>query len=413
MLQEEYINRRANLIKLLEDDSIAVVFAGEAPRKSADETFPLTPNRNFYYLTGIDEAKDILMLLKWHGQVFQFLFISRFDEVKAKWVGATYSKEEAQAFSGLTNILYLDEFEDHFATFSARIKKVYLDLERQGFKEAWTPAQCFAQAIKEKYPGLAVANCYDLLAQLRMVKSPAEIAEIRKAIAITKYGVETLMKHAKESIGQKEYYLEGYFDCAIKQKGASDFAFETIAAGGKNACILHYRANNGPLNNGDLVLFDLGAEQEYYKSDITRTFPLNGKFTPRQKQIYEIVLGGQQVILSNVKEGVTCQQLNQYLISYYVKELKKIGLIKKDEEVLKYYFHGCSHHIGLDTHDAQVLGMPLKEGCVISNEPGLYIAEEGIGIRIEDDVLVKKNGYEVLSQDIIRSVEDIEAFMKK
>lgn len=412
MDSKEFIRRRKEVLKKMKDGELAILFAGLAPRKSADETHPYVPNRNFYYLTGVDEEKDILLLFKWNGMEQQVLFISRYDELKAKWVGATYSDEQAKKLSGIGATMYLDEFEDIVGSFLSRASKLYLDLERQGYNETPTRAHEFAEVIAKKYPAVQIANIYNTLAEMRMVKSKAELDVIRHAISITNKGILELMKHAKESIGKPEYYLEAYFDKTIKQEGANDFAFETIAAGGKNACVLHYRANDSELKDGDLVLFDLGAEYNYYKSDITRTFPLNGKFTEKQKKVYEIVLEGQKVVQKYAKPGISTAQLNQKLIAYFIPQLKKLGLIKRDEEYIKYYFHGCSHHIGLDTHDAQVMNAPLKAGCVISNEPGLYIPEWNIGIRIEDDLLITNNGCEVLSAAIIRDIKDIEKFMK-
>ncbi|MDD3422575.1 MAG: Xaa-Pro aminopeptidase [Bacilli bacterium] len=412
---KEIIEHNKNLGKLMEDNSMLVVFAGQMARKSADEDFPFTPNRNFYYLTNIAENNDIALLVKLHGRVNQFIFINRYDPVYAKWNGANLDALQVSKLSGCTNVLFLDEFEANFQMFIMRggVKQVYLDLERQKFDEAWTPAECFASKIKEKYPALKISDAYPLIASLRMVKSPAEIIEMKKAINITDKAIQELMKQAPKSIGKTENYLEAYFDCVLKQEGASDFAFETIAASGINACTVHYRENNGPLVNGNLVMFDCGAEYDYYKSDITRTFPLNGKFTKRQLEIYNIVLKAQDVVAKHAKPGITTMELNEYVKEFLAKECIKLGLIKDASELSKYYMHGCSHHLGLDTHDACVLGAKLSEGCVISNEPGLYLEEEGIGIRIEDDLLITKTGCEYLSKQIIKKPEDIEAFMKK
>lgn len=212
--------------------------------------------------------------------------------------------------------------------------------------------------------------------------------------------------------GMHEYQIESYFDQAIKFHGGTGIAFTTIAATGENATCLHYSSNNTQIKDGDLVLFDLGALYENYNADISRTFPANGKFTPRQKQLYNIVLEGQEVVFSHAKPGITTLELNQKLIAFYQKKLKEIGLIKEDSEVQKYYYHGVSHHLGLDVHDLCEY-TPLKPGCVITNEPGLYIKEEGIGIRIEDDVLITEDGCVNLSKGIIKTVEEIEEFMEK
>ncbi len=412
MNKSEFIKRRQKISEQMKNNEVVILFAGHAPRKSADETYEFTPNRNFYYLTGDDEENDILLITKFNNKVSEVLFVARYDEYVAKWFGETYSKEEASKMSGINSIMNLDEFEGMIGIL-ATTNTLYLDLERQSFNEEFSVAQEFARKVKEKYPAIEIANIYNAICSLRMAKSEAELEEIRHAIAITNKAFLNLLDHAKESIGKKESYLEAYFDLTIKQEGASDFAFDTIAAGGKNACVLHYRANNSELKDGDLVLFDMGAEYNYYKSDITRTFPLNGKFSDKQKKIYEIVLEGQKVIERKARAGLSCADLNQELIKYYIPELKKLGLIHTDEEYFKYYFHGCSHPIGLDTHDAMVRTLPLPVGAVISNEPGLYIPEWNIGIRIEDDLLIKEDGCEVLSRDIIKTVKDIEDYMNK
>lgn len=210
--------------------------------------------------------------------------------------------------------------------------------------------------------------------------------------------------------GLYEYQLESYFDQAIKYHGSTSYAFETIAASGKNSCCLHYSKNNCEISDGDLVLFDLGATSDYYCADISRTFPANGKFTPRQREIYDIVLRGQKLVFESIKPGLTTRDLNNILVDFYKVELKKIGLIKEDSEVSKYYYHGVSHHLGLDCHDLCDY-TPLKPGSVITVEPGLYILEESIGIRIEDDALVTEDGCINLSAEIIKEIDEIEAYL--
>ena len=212
--------------------------------------------------------------------------------------------------------------------------------------------------------------------------------------------------------GMMEYEIEAYFDFELKKNGVNDFAFKSIAASGINGTILHYSDNNYQTKNNDLILFDVGAQWEYYNGDITRTFPVNGKFTKRQKQIYNIVLEGQQKVINAIKPNIEFKKLNEILKEHYAIELKKIGLISFDDEVSKYYYHSVSHMLGLETHDVgrHNEGV-LKEGMVFTVEPGLYIAEEEIGIRIEDNIMVTKNGCEVLSKDIIRTVDEIENFM--
>jgi Xaa-Pro aminopeptidase len=253
-------------------------------------------------------------------------------------------------------------------------------------------------------------DAHPILAKLRQIKRPVEVENIKKAIEITGRGINAMLKNARA--GMYEYEIEAYFDFELKRAGVKDFAFKSIAASGKNATVLHYSENNCKAADNDLILLDVGAQYGYYSGDITRTFPVNGKFTPRQRELYDIVLGGNRLIVDTIKPGIEFKSLNIKLKEYYAAELKKIGLIENADEVSKYYYHGVSHMLGLETHDVgrHNEGL-LKAGMVLTVEPGLYIAEEGIGIRIEDDVLVTENGCEVLSPDIPRTAEEIEAVM--
>ena len=199
----------------------------------------------------------------------------------------------------------------------------------------------------------------------------------------------------------------------MKSSGVTDYAFHTIAACGKNATVLHYNENNSELEDGKLVLFDLGAQYKYYNADISRTFPVSGKFTQRQKQIYNVVLRAQEAVTAIARPGILFSVLNETATKVLAEGCKELGLIKEDSELFKYYFHGVSHYLGLDTHDVGSRDMELKPGMVFTNEPGLYIEEENIGIRIEDNILITESGSENLSKQIIKTVEEIEAFMEK
>lgn len=395
------------------DDSIALFFSGEVRTKLGDENYPFTPNRNFYYLTALDRPNLILMLVKKGGVCDAALFIERFDEVKAKWVGAVISAEECREKSGITDYKYIDEFDEIFSdrVFNGHLENVYLDLENRYFN-AESPALKLAKRIAENYPALKVVDAHGVLAEMRRIKKPVEVGKIRRAIDITARGIEAMMRNARP--GMYEYEIEAYFDFELKRAGVTDFAFKSIAASGKNATVLHYSDNNSQTGSDDLILLDVGAQYEYYNGDITRTFPVSGKFTPRQKQIYDIVLGGNRLIVNTIKPSIEFKSLNITLKKYYAEELIKIGLIKSPEEVSRYYYHGVSHMLGLETHDVGRHNEGLLEtGMVLTVEPGLYIAEEGIGIRIEDDVLVTEDGCEVLSPDIPRTTDEIEKIMSE
>lgn len=407
-------NRKKVISSLKEEKAIIFLFAGKAQHKTCDQFFPFEPNRNFYYMTGIDKPHIIYMAIKNGENIDETLFIERYDELKAKWDGESIGEEEAKNLSGIENIKYLDEFEATFSNLMFRnsIETVYLDLENRYLDNS---KASFKQAniIKENYPYINIKNIYNDLGYFRLFKTSEEIENMKKAISITKKGIENIWKHTKPDI--MEYELEACFDYEIKRNGSKDKAFNTILASGKNATVLHYGENNDKINDGELILIDLGATYGYYNADISRTFPANGKFSDRQKQLYNIVLEGQRKVIEAVKPGLPFKRLNEILIEHYEEELTKIGLIKDKSEISKYYYHGVSHYLGLDTHDvSRDLGTDsgLKPGMVITVEPGIYIAEEGIGIRIEDDILVTETGYENLSKDIIKTVEEIENFFK-
>jgi len=408
-----FATNRQKLGDVISNNSIAIFFAGQAPYKSADETYPFTPNRNFYYLTGIDEEKVIMVMVNINGEVSEMLFIQENDPVMAKWVGETISEVEAKEVSDIEDIRLLKDFESTIAGYFDRfsMNNVFLDLERQEFNIPRTPSQNFAGEIMQRYPYIKVKNIYHDIALLRTIKREEEIELIKKAIDITYDGIKEIWSNAKS--GMKEYEIEAYFNYILKKNGVKDFAFPTIAATGKNATILHYVDNDTATEDGDLMLLDLGAQYKYYNGDISRTFPINGKFTERQKEVYNIVLEANETVMKAVKPGVTTGELQDITKRVLAEGCKKIGLIKEDSELNKYYYHGVAHPLGLDTHDVGPRNVELKPGMIITDEPGLYIEEEGIGVRIEDDILVTEDGYINLSAHIIKSVEDIEAFMSK
>ncbi len=394
-------NHRKIILEKMMDSSVLVVFSNPKIDVKMDV------DRNYYYVCGNFEYENIVVLVKDKQKVDEMMFIQPYDELKAKWVGAPLSKEVVSQQSGIQRIYYLNEFHETMNPIFKRVTKLYLDLKDE--KNPYSHEMLYGKKCKNDFDHLVIYNAQNLFMAARTTKMKDEIDEMRKAIAITKKGIENILDHMKESY---EYQLESYFDQAIKYHGGTGYAFPTIAASGKNGCCLHYMANEDIAHNGDLILFDLGASYHMYCADISRTFPVNGKFSPRQKQLYNIVLGGQEYVMKHIQPGVTTKELNQILIQYYQKELLQIGLIQKPEDVSKYYFHGVSHHIGLDCHDLCEY-TPLKPNSIISCEPGLYVAEEGIGIRIEDDILVTENGCENLSKDILKTVDEIESYMRK
>lgn len=414
MNKSVFINNRKKLISKIEDNSILIFFAGKAPKKSGDQNYDFTPNRNFYYFSGIDEEDHILVITKINNKVDERLFLKDIDKDNERWIGKSLRDSDAKEISGISDVNYKNSFKESLSKVISNVTKMtlYLDIIRDDFDTLSTIEESFAQDIQTKYPNVWIKNSNSIIRELRLIKSTEEVNEIREAIRITIKGVNKLMEKSKA--GMKEYELEAYFDFVCKKEGAKDTAFKTIAAGGKNATILHYTSNDNKLNDGDLVLFDLGAQYNYYNADITRTFPINGTFTKRQREVYEAVLRVNERVINTIKPGLSFKELNNISRDWIAEECIKLDLIKNKDEVSKYYWHGIGHSLGLDTHDidSKDRDTTFEEGMVWTVEPGIYISEESIGIRIEDNVLVTSTGVEVLTKDMIKSIKDIEKLMK-
>ena len=410
-----YKINRNNLLDKIKDDSIIVLFAGKAVQKTGDQTYPFTPNRNFYYLTGIKEENHILVMSKINGVKTSKLYIKDIDLELEKWIGKSIRKEEAIEITAVDEVKFKSQFDADIHSIIAMSEEInlYLDLEKMSVNSEGKIPHKFASEIVSKYPQVRVNNIYSKIGELRLKKSEEEVEKIRKAIEITKSGIELLMKEAK--VGMKEYELEAYFDFNCKVKGATGLAFTTIAAAGKNATTLHYVDNNSELKENDLILFDLGAEYNCYNADISRTFPVNGKFTERQKEVYNSVLKVNEEIIKLIKPGMKYKEVNEKATDLIAEECIKLGLIDDKKDVRKYYYHSIGHSLGMDTHDIETphRDITFEPGVIFTVEPGIYIEEEGIGIRIEDDILVTENGVINLSSDIIKRVDDIEEFMER
>lgn len=410
-----YKKRREQLLTMLDQYSITVLMAGKAPYSIGDAKYPFEVNRSFYYYTGLDKENLVLVLVKLdENTTKEILFIESYDEVLAKWVGGRIRSKQAKEISGIEDVRYLDTLLQSIGTYLNYHGKAIDfilcgDLTKQELDQPNATVDLFNK-IKKLQPQVECTNIYDKICSMRVIKDEHEIELIKKAIDVTQEGIETMMRYSHSNVWENE--LEAYFDFVLKCKKCKN-AFATICATGKNATILHYVDNNDYAKTDDLVLCDLGASYQYYNADITRTFPVNGKFTSRQKEIYDIVLRANKLVEALAKPGVTTKGLNEEVIKFYEVELAAIGLLEDGKTVKDYYYHGVSHMLGLETHDVALVDMPLKPGCVITNEPGLYLEDEDIGIRIEDDLLITEDGCINLSKNIIKEIEDIETFMTK
>ncbi len=408
-----YFERRERLLNYLPDDSIVLLFSGKAPFRSADETYDFCVDRNFYYLTGLDAEDMVLMLSKINGLSSERIFILPYDETMAKWVGGRLLPEKVKEISGIETVADRDDLDVTVASTLNRYRlkgdlSFYFDFWHYDPDQADTQAHRYAKSMQEQYPYLMVEDIYPVLTKMRLVKDEYEISCIQRAIRTTNLGIRQMMKACKP--GTNELVMEGIFEFVLKQASCKDLAFNTIAASGKRATILHYADNDQVMQDGELFLCDLGATNDHYCADISRTFPVNGRFNERQKELYEIVLNANKMVAKKAAPGMSLKDLNKIVTDYYEEELPKHGLTK---DVSEYYYHSVSHHLGLDTHDVDGgPGALLEAGNVITDEPGLYVADEGIGIRIEDDLLITNDGAIVLSEESMKDIEDIENHMQ-
>lgn len=405
-----YTKRLEKLAKSLKKGETAIFFAGLAPVSTADSVYKLRTNKNFFYLTGLN-CEDYKLAVSVTGNGIEYrLFIEKPNYDIEKWVGRKLTKEQASEISGIENVDYTEHFHTwlHGMIYTGKLERLMLDISRYRWDDRARLEEEFAKSVTSKYPQVHIGNIANVLADMRVIKEKHEIDQMRKAIEITNIGIRRLYEVCEP--GMMEYELEAEFLYQLKKRGEKN-SFETIAASGDNGVILHYVTNDHVMKDGTLVLMDLGSEYREYAADISRTFPVNGKFTARQREIYEIVLKAQEDVLEIMKPGTMFSELNRRCRESFLKSLSAIGLAKTDEELSKYYYHGVGHYLGLDVHDVGPRDTELKAGMVITLEPGLYIAEEGIGIRIEDDILITKNGNENLSKDIPKLPDEIEAMM--
>ncbi len=408
----QYLSRREKLYKDMSDNTLLVVFAGEQIKRSADSHYMFEVSKNFYYLTGIDEPDAILCCVKQNQIVKEYLFIRDIDPIMEKWNGKYISKEEAITISDIQTVHYLSSFQSMLARLVTRnqINRVYVDNERIRKDDIASASERFAYEVTQKWL-LPVENMYQKVAALRAIKDETEIDKIKKAIELTNQAFLHMLKKTKPQI--HEYKLQAEFEYILKSNNAKP-AFDMIVAASNRACVLHYVTNQEEIDDHSLILTDMGANLAHYNSDITRTFPSNGVFNKRQKELMEVVLEAMELVFAACKPGVTLLQLNQIVVKHYQKKLIELNIIKSPEEVSDYYYHGVSHFLGLDVHDVgQMENTQLQPGHVITVEPGLYVAQENIGIRIEDDILITETGYENLSKQIIKTPQEIEQFMNQ
>ena len=414
-MKEYFIKRREKFVSTLPNGSIALLFSGLKKNISEDLDYPFVVNKNFYYLTGLNEDNCIYMLVKGDVNYKEFLFTEERSKEREMWIGPRLKRHEIEEISGLSTVYPINDFDRVLSGYLnvgnqslfGEIDSVYFNLARKSINNFETIDEIYAKKIKETYSNVYIRSLYNNISKLRMIKDDFEIENICKAINITKDGIYEMMKHAKEC--NYEYEIESYYTWKLKYHNTTE-SFKTICASGKNATILHYEDNNCEAKDENLVLCDLGSLQNNYASDISRTFPKCGKFNDLQKKIYKIVLDTNKKCIEFLKPGVLRSDYEALAKEMLAKGLKELKIIEDLNDIEKYYYHSVGHLLGLDVHDVGSF-KEFKKGMVVTCEPGLYIPELEIGIRIEDDILITKDGCRNLSKDIIKEIDEIEAFM--
>lgn len=406
-----FAEHRERLYQTLAENTLVLAYAGIPIHTNEDAYCDFAVNSQYFYLTGLERENTAFLAYKTAEKVWEILFIEEPDPFSERWTGKMPTKEEVQAISGIKDVRYTDGLEAAISRFMGRyrVEQAYFDLYRCQMDDLPDYNMVMAERFRHRYPQVVLKDLRTACAPLRERKDPEELERMRKAVDITRQGLEFVMKNLKP--GMMEYQVQADFEYTCRRLGAKRQAFPTIAGSGINGCMMHYETNHCEVQDGSLILLDLGAEFENYCSDITRTYPANGKFSPRQREIYELVLKANKAVAAAARPGVTTKDLNDVACQVLGEGLVAMGMIRDVSEVGKYYMHGVSHPIGINVHDISLTGDVLQPGWVISDEPGLYIDEEAIGIRIEDDLLITEDGCEVLSKDIIKDPDAIEAFM--
>ena len=414
---------RSKFISQMLPNSIAVFNSNDIFSTGADSTLPFYQHRNIFYLSGVDQEESILVLNPNANNPAhkEILFLKETNDHIAIWEGAKLNKDQAKKSTGIKSVYWLDEFETIFSKLMTNVDKVYFNNNDHYRKavEMQTREDRFLIWLKSNYPKHKIEYSFPIMEKLRGVKEPEEIELIQKACDITEKGFRRVLKFLKP--GVMEFHVEAEYSHEFLRNRSKGFAYTPIIASGYNACVLHYINNNMQCKDGYMLLMDVGAEYANYSSDMTRTVPINGRFTDRQKSVYQAVLNVKNEASKMLIPGTLWEEYHVEVGKLMTSELISLGLLDKSDiqnqdhknpAYKKYFMHGTSHHMGLDTHDYGDLKTPMVANMVFTVEPGIYIPDENLGIRLEDDVVIKNSGTPInLMKSIPIEVEEIEEIM--
>jgi Xaa-Pro aminopeptidase len=421
--QATFVENRKKVAALMKSKSIAVFNSNDIMPTNADGTMPFRQNNDLLYVSGIDQEETIVLLFPdaENPQHREILFIKETSELIAIWEGAKFTKQEATELSGITTVFWIDQFEQVFHQLTTEAQHIYLNQNEhlRAVTTVETRDDRFRKECQQKYPLHQYERLAPIMRQVRAIKSEAEINMMQHACNITEKGFRRVLDFVKP--GVTEYEIQAEYMHEFLRNRSKGFAYEPIIASGYNACVLHYVENKAACKSGEVILMDVGAEYGNYASDMTRCIPVSGKFTARQKDVYNAVLRVMKAATAMLVPGTKIDEYHKEVGKIMESELIYLGLLDKHDVVKqdplnplykKYFMHGTSHHIGLDVHDIENRQRPLEAGMVLTVEPGIYIRDENLGIRLENDVVVTNNGAPFdLMKNIPLEAEEIEDLM--
>ena len=419
-----FIENRNKFKNNLKPNSLAVFVSNDIMPTNADGSMGFKQNSDLFYLCGIDQEDTILVVFPdvKDGKHKEILFVKETSELIAIWEGEKLNKQQATTVSGIEHVYWFQDFEKIMKPFFFQAEHIYLNLNEhtRRYIDAETSEMRFNKSILRKYPLHKFERSAPIMHKIRAIKSTQEIELIQQACDITEKGFRRLLSFIKPGVWEHE--IEAELIHEFIRNRSRGFAYGPIVASGKNACVLHYVENNQQCKDGDLILLDVAAEYANYASDLTRCVPVNGKFSKRQKEVYNSVLSVFKASSKLLLPGQTFDKYNKAVGELMTEELLKLGLLKTEDvknqnlnwpAYKKYFMHGTSHFLGLDVHDVGFFTEPIQAGMVFTVEPGIYIPEEGLGIRIENNFLVTTTGQLDLMKNIPIETDEIEALMNK
>ena len=415
-----FINNRKLFSAKLEENSIAIFNANDIMPTNSDGTMPFKQNSDLFWLTSVDQEESVLAVVKNNNQVKEMLFLKETNEHIAIWEGAKLDKESAQKNSGVEKIYWLNQMDEILNVEIEKASKIYLNknIHSRSTSEVQTRDDRFRKVLIKTHPNKEIAEVAPIMHELRFIKSEIEIELMRHACNITEKGLRRILPIIKPGI--MEYQIEAELMHEFLSNRSAGFAYQPIIGSGIDSCVLHYIDNNKICKDGDILLMDFGAEYANYASDLTRTVPVNGRFSERQKNVYNAVHRVMKEATNMLRPGTDHKKMQQEVIKIMEEELIGLGLfdredVKKQDPskpmYKKYFMHGTSHSLGLDVHDVGDTSTPMQPGMVFTCEPGIYIREEGIGIRLENDVLVTSGNPDDLMKNIPIDYQEIESLM--